>query len=199
MALTDKLSAIGNAIRAKTGKSDLLSLDAMPAEIASIQTGGSGGGSGNIVQTIKSYDYEFTGSDRKTSSSAAIDATVFNATTKILFADFGIKPDLSNLVSIVTEIGTYRILWSNTNGIDYYASNSYTFTPRIVKNDSGGLDVYQQWYHDTTEPSSIYNYLAIKSIDAEGIELKYMDTCTFSSGTSRPVGFKHVYVITTEE
>ena len=196
MALTDKLSAIGNAIRAKTGKSDLLSLDAMPAEIASIQTS-SGGGSGNIVQTIKSYDYEFTGSDRKTSSSAAIDATVFNATTKILFADFGIKPDLSNLVSIVTEIGTYRILWSNTNGIDYYASNSYTFTPRIVKNDSGGLDVYQQWYKQELEYTG-YNYLKIKSVDAEGIELEYTDTRYWTSDR-RTVGFKHVYVITTEE
>ena len=43
MALTDKLTAIGNAIRAKTGGSDLLTLDEMPQEIQSIQTGGSGG------------------------------------------------------------------------------------------------------------------------------------------------------------
>ena len=198
MALTDKLSAIGNAIRAKTGKSDLLSLDAMPAEIASIQTGGgSGGGSGNFVETIKSYDYEFTASGSKTSKSAAINATVFNATTKILFADFGIKPDLSNLVSIVTEIGTYQIRWSNTNGIDYYYSNSYTFTPRIVKNDSGGLDVYQQWYKQELEYTG-YNYLKIKSVDAEGIELEYTDTRWWTTDR-RPVGFKHVYVITTEE
>lgn len=40
MALTDKLSAIGVAIRQKTGKSDLLTLDQMPTEIASIVTGG---------------------------------------------------------------------------------------------------------------------------------------------------------------
>lgn len=39
MALTDKLSAIGNAIREKTGKSDLLTLEQMPQEIAGIQTG----------------------------------------------------------------------------------------------------------------------------------------------------------------
>ena len=43
MALTDKLSAIGNAIRAKTGGTELLTLDAMPNEIASIETGGGGG------------------------------------------------------------------------------------------------------------------------------------------------------------
>ena len=40
MALTDKLTAIGNAIRNKTGGTELLTLDAMPTEIESIQTGG---------------------------------------------------------------------------------------------------------------------------------------------------------------
>lgn len=40
MALTDKLTAIANAIRAKTGKGGELTLDAMPAEIASIGAGG---------------------------------------------------------------------------------------------------------------------------------------------------------------
>ena len=40
MALTDKLSAIGDAIREKTGGTNLLTLDQMPAEIASITTGG---------------------------------------------------------------------------------------------------------------------------------------------------------------
>lgn len=42
MALTDKLTAIGDAIRSKTGGSDLLTLDEMPQEIQSIQTGGGG-------------------------------------------------------------------------------------------------------------------------------------------------------------
>ena len=40
MPLTDKLSAIGEAIRAKTGKSDKLTLDQMPGEIAGITGGG---------------------------------------------------------------------------------------------------------------------------------------------------------------
>lgn len=39
MALTDKLTAIANAIRAKTGKTANMTLAEMPAEIASIQTG----------------------------------------------------------------------------------------------------------------------------------------------------------------
>ena len=39
MALTDKLAAIANAIRAKTGKSNALSLDQMVTEISGITTG----------------------------------------------------------------------------------------------------------------------------------------------------------------
>lgn len=39
MAITDKLKAIANAIRLKTGNSDLMSLDDMPTQIASIESG----------------------------------------------------------------------------------------------------------------------------------------------------------------
>ena len=44
MALTDKLTAIANAIREKTGNTELLTLDQMPTEIAGIETGGNSGG-----------------------------------------------------------------------------------------------------------------------------------------------------------
>lgn len=40
MALTNKLSAIGDAIRAKSGKADKMSLDEMVTEIGAIETGG---------------------------------------------------------------------------------------------------------------------------------------------------------------
>ena len=39
MALTDKLKAIANAIRDKTGKTDPLTLDQMPEEISGIVSG----------------------------------------------------------------------------------------------------------------------------------------------------------------
>ena len=42
MALTEKLTAIAEAIRGKTGKTDGLTLDQMPGEIAGIQSGGGG-------------------------------------------------------------------------------------------------------------------------------------------------------------
>ena len=44
MALIDKLTAIADAIRGKTGGTDLLTLDDMEAAIAGIQSGGGGSG-----------------------------------------------------------------------------------------------------------------------------------------------------------
>ena len=44
MALTNKLTAIADAIREKSGTSALLTLDAMPGAIAAIETGGGSGG-----------------------------------------------------------------------------------------------------------------------------------------------------------
>ena len=46
MALTNKLAAIANAIRGKTGSSEAMTLDQMATAINGIETGGSSGGSG---------------------------------------------------------------------------------------------------------------------------------------------------------
>lgn len=54
MALTNKLSAIGNAIREKTGKTDLLTLDQMPEEIKGIETGS---GSVDYMPYVKSITF----------------------------------------------------------------------------------------------------------------------------------------------
>lgn len=52
MALTDKLTAIADAIRGKTGKTDALTLDQMPGEIAGIQTGGGSGSGGDLFHRM---------------------------------------------------------------------------------------------------------------------------------------------------
>ena len=56
MALTNKLTAIGNAIRAKNGETALYTLDEMPQKIAAIE-GGGGSGSGVIGQLVPE-DYQ---------------------------------------------------------------------------------------------------------------------------------------------
>ena len=91
MALTDKLSAIGDAIRVKTGKTDLIPLDQMPTEIASIQS--CGGATmktveGTLPLTVEGVgqrleDYKIYGAEggvgEKTKN---LCSGVFNVTTK---------------------------------------------------------------------------------------------------------------------
>ena len=58
MALIEKLSAIGDAIREKTGKEELLTLDQMATEIAGIQAGGGGDTSaedGLVTKNLTEY------------------------------------------------------------------------------------------------------------------------------------------------
>ena len=56
MALTDKLTAIADAIRDKTGGTDALTLDEMPGEIEAIQTGGDTSIEDSLVEgTLSSY------------------------------------------------------------------------------------------------------------------------------------------------
>lgn len=88
MALINKLNAIGDAIREKTGKTELLTLDEMPVEIKSIQ-GGDGGEpvTGDISYLFDCY-YTFKGTsdDAKQAytklSGDVVNALVFKDITK---------------------------------------------------------------------------------------------------------------------
>ena len=53
MALTDKLTAIGDAIREKTGSTDALTLDQMVSEIEGITVGGGGDGGFNETSFVE--------------------------------------------------------------------------------------------------------------------------------------------------
>ena len=61
MALTNKLSAIGDAIREKTGKADKLTLDQMPLEIASIVSGGGSDGGASGISAISMGEITYSG------------------------------------------------------------------------------------------------------------------------------------------
>lgn len=62
MALIDKLNNIGDAIRAKTGTSDKMTLDEMAAAIEGISVGGgddnSGGSGGETIYPKYNGEYE---------------------------------------------------------------------------------------------------------------------------------------------
>lgn len=52
MAITDKLKAIANAIRSKTGKTETMRLDDMPSEIEAIEGGGGGSEENQLHSTL---------------------------------------------------------------------------------------------------------------------------------------------------
>lgn len=91
MALTSKLAAIGDAIRSKTGKSGKLTLDQMPAEIESIETGSSDvpfafGGMNAVKvseysETYTLADTSFNAASATSTSATSIKATVANRYT----------------------------------------------------------------------------------------------------------------------
>lgn len=83
MALISKLEAIGDAIREKTGGTDLLTLDGMAEAIAGIQAGGGGDADDMVMGTITEYssDNVTTIRDNAFSECGSITAVSFpNAT-----------------------------------------------------------------------------------------------------------------------
>ena len=55
MAITNKLTAIADAIRSKTGKTDTMTLEQMVTEISNISVGtGEGGSTGNTTMSFDS-------------------------------------------------------------------------------------------------------------------------------------------------
>jgi hypothetical protein len=121
MALTDKLTAIANAIREKTGGTELLTLDQMPTEIAGIETGGG--------VDISPYSYLVAGTyvpaEDMTNTiklpGVEIPSYWTDTVGKILLA---ISPDPAssseNYIKIAVENGTTRIIRTESGSTDKY-------------------------------------------------------------------------------
>ena len=111
MALTDKLSAIGAAIREKTGKSELLTLDAMPTEIASITTGGGGEEAFNELDVAR----DDAVSTRDNCLNKWIDGKSFTINTPTLSRLFYSSNQLVDLSKV-------KIILNNTSGQPPFAT-----------------------------------------------------------------------------
>ena len=148
MALTDKLSAIGDAIRAKTGKTDLIPLDQMPTEIASIQS--CGGATMKTVEGTLPLTVEGVGQRLED--------------YKIYGAEGGVGNKNKNLFNPYTLIKGYSGQWSdgslveNANGsisdyIDIEGASKITVT--ILTETNGGAS------HPLTFYDADKNYIQI--------------------------------------
>lgn len=137
MALTDKLSAIGSAIREKTGGTELLTLDAMPVAIQGIQAGG---GELKYIQMVTSFSMPKNKNGTKT-------ITNTNLPTNYTFVMVmnGAITRYNVLTGIVERIQTGG---GDIDGVSYYIGyDKTTQTISIRWNNASTISVSSRDYY----------------------------------------------------
>lgn len=139
MALTDKLSAIGSAIREKTGGTELLTLDAMPVAIQGIQAGG---GELKYIQMATSFSMPKNKSGTQTITNTNLPTnytfvmvmngaiTRYNVSTGIverIQSGRGDTNDISYYIGYDKTTQTISIGWSNASSISISSRNYYVY------------------------------------------------------------------------
>ena len=136
MALTDKLSAIGSAIREKTGGTELLTLDAMPVAIQSIQAGG---GELKYIQMATNISMPKHQNGTKTITNTNLPT---NYTFVMAMNDAITRYNVST--GIVERIQT----GGNTDGISYYIDyDKTTQTISIMWNNASSISISSRDYY----------------------------------------------------
>ena len=139
MALTDKLSAIGSAIREKTGGTELLTLDAMPVAIQGIQAGG---GELKYIQMATSFSMPKNKNGTKTITNTNLPTnytfvmvmngaiTRYNVSTGIverIQSGRGDTNDISYYIGYDKTTQTISIGWSNASSISISSRAYYVY------------------------------------------------------------------------
>lgn len=137
MALTDKLSAIGSAIREKTGGTELLTLDAMPTAIQSIQTGG---GELKYIQMVTSFSMPKHKNGTQTITNTNLPTnytfvmvmngaiTRYNVSTGIVERiQNGGNNDINYYIGYDKTTQTISIGWSNASSISVSSRDYYVY------------------------------------------------------------------------
>ena len=157
MALTDKLSAIGEAIRAKTGKSDKLTLDQMPSEIAGI-TGG--GGSDVTLLEGLSFELDFSNGDMPFAapSGYAVKSAIVKQPATLIPANIKSGVDVAGIVGTLSGGAN-----PDANDPVYYVTfmngDQVLYVRPVVKGDTCPDVVSKDWVETPTkEPTEQYTY-----------------------------------------
>lgn len=137
MALTDKLSAIADAIRGKTGGTDPLTLDQMPTEIAGIQAGG-----GDGLPVSKFLDVDITVAESTTTAviytvdGVTIPTNVENPTKYASWA--GDEIFIFVVKAVATEEATQEFVSIYESGVNICGNNT-NYTPTLANVPSKNL------------------------------------------------------------
>jgi hypothetical protein len=150
MALTDKLTNIAEAIRSKTGSTALLTLDAMPNAISSIETG-SGGGDIDIDPIELTGDCSYTCGGK--AASAFIELFPDKVSTSGI-TDAGYMFSKSNLDRIPFQIN-----------IDNAANLSYMFQSNVWLTECPKVRGTIKWSTSTNLDGMLNSCLRLRDIE----------------------------------
>lgn len=141
MALTDKLTAIADAIRAKTGSAEKLTLDQMPTEIASIETGGGG--------SFPELIYETTFEVDSTIASGGNESTLCTIST-------GLIVDFIKLPYCESFLATIELVAMDSSVDTSTAINWFGHGLQYIDNHQGSAQIgnNQRWVINVTYPDS---------------------------------------------
>lgn len=138
MALTNKLTAIGNAIRAKNGETALYTLDEMPQKIAAIE-GGGGSGSGVIGQLVPE-DYQQVLYLQCDGSQYLISDYYPNGHTQII-AQFYNNNESQSPVRYMYGVKNEGDTASFSSPVIWYSQNRWRYgTQSLIVNNSANID-----------------------------------------------------------
>lgn len=163
MALTDKLTAIGSAIRNKTGSTDLLTLDEMPTAISNIQTGSGGGSVTDFIPESafvfdSPMDYRFYGGNW--------DWIIKQYGDRITICDEGIQSwkytfSHSNLENIPFDI---KLSETSTGYIDYlFAYSGIREIPKITGKVYTFNRMISDCYYLQSIPYDLFEHITFSS------------------------------------
>ena len=177
MALTDKLTAIGDAIRDKTGSTDLLTLDAMPTAISGITTGGGEGGG------LTEEELTITGNCSHRFANGGWDWFIENYGDKITTKDITSATYMfssSKLEEIPFDINLSTTVFNGVNIGSIFNASNITKPPYITGKVSHMDSIFSSCYYMTEIPEDWI----------EKIDLSYIQN---DSGTKMNSIFNNCY------
>lgn len=146
MALIDKLTAIADAIRGKTGKTEEMTLEQMVMEIAGIETGG--GGSFGENTTVPNFLNLFYALEKGTGVTGEFTVPSFLPNTETLIFDSGLE-----------EI----------HGI-FYVDADYAYTATSPAPEYGAWGLYMT---GATGKSDVVKLCGLSGCNGEGYAISY--------------------------
>ena len=154
MPLADKLTAIADAIRAKTGETGKMTLEQMPAKIGAISGGGGGFDTSQIMSTISLFE----GSEAASIDLSGLDVSNVMAMDRMFMGCINIKSlDLSslNVSEYVMSANSMFEGCTNLEVLDISSLGNFESVDRFIS-DCDSLSVIKIGKDSDTKPIFCY-------------------------------------------